>query len=380
MYPLPFPPTPTPFVPTADQLTAATEYIFSLPPWQGFLLALVLTLAATLAVGVGSLHIVKHALNRIETDIDDTIFNVLHTPTYLSIFLLGTYASAQVLTLSSGTYDLIRSVFLTCGLLLWGHAVWRVGQTLTDVDRETQYLDEAFLPIFNNLWKVGTVAGVGVGTLHIWGIDITPLLASAGIMGVAVGFAAKDTIANFFGGIALYFDSTYQKGDYIVLDSGQEGTVIDVGVRSTVLLTRDGIQITVPNSVLNSSLVINESAPRKHRRIRVPVTVAYGSNIDHVQDVLLDIAETEDRVRDQPSPRVRFQQMGDSALEFELHCWVDTPDVRISATDHLNQAIYKRFAEEDIKIPFPQRDIHVKTVRGPQEAAVRDDDASNGEH
>ena len=119
--------------------------------------------------------------------------------------------------------------------------------------------------------------------------------------------------------------------------------------------------IIIPNSVIASSKIINESGGRHVKeRIRVSVGVAYGSDVDLVKKVLLDIAASAEHLSREPAPRVRFRRLGDSALEFELLGWVGEPVLRGRALDELNTMVYKEFSEKGIQIPFPQRDVHIK--------------------
>ena len=184
-------------------------------------------------------------------------------------------------------------------------------------------------------------------------------MASAGIAGVAIAIAAKDTIANFFGGISIFMDRPYKIGDYIVIEGGERGEVAAIGVRSTRIKTRDDVLITIPNSVMANSKIINESAPIPNFRVRVAIAVAYGSDIDLVEKTLLEIASANDNILPEPDPRVRFREFGDSALNFELLCWAREPALRGRIIHELNSAIYKKFAEFSITIPFPQRDLHI---------------------
>jgi len=154
----------------------------------------------------------------------------------------------------------------------------------------------------------------------LWDVDVTPLLASAGIAGIIVGLAAKDTLANFFGSLSLYLDGTYKLGDYLIVETGERGHVEDISVRSTVVRTRDDILVTVPNATLSNAAIVNESTPKQNRRIRVPLAVAYGTDIDRLESVLLEIAGDEGLVLERPKPRVRFREFGASALNFELLC------------------------------------------------------------
>ena len=122
-------------------------------------------------------------------------------------------------------------------------------------------------------------------------MNVTPLLASAGIVTAAVALASKDTLANFFGGVSIFVDRPYRLRDYIILESGERGEVVNIGIRSTRILTRDDVLITVPNAVLANSKIINQSGQVPRYRIRAKVGVGYGSDVDKVEEVLLTACE-----------------------------------------------------------------------------------------
>jgi small-conductance mechanosensitive channel len=178
-----------------------------------------------------------------------------------------------------------------------------------------------------------------------------------------VGFAAKDSLANLFSGIFIITDSPYRVGDYVNLDTGERGQVTDIGLRSTRILTRDDVEIIIPNSAMGNAKIINESGgPFRYQRIRVPVGVAYGSDVDRVKEVLMDVALKEPDVRDHPEPRVRFRSLGDSGLNFELLGWIELPEDRGRVIDILLTTIYKRLGQEGIEIPYPKRDVYVRQL------------------
>jgi small-conductance mechanosensitive channel len=133
--------------------------------------------------------------------------------------------------------------------------------------------------------------------------------------------------------------------------------VVKVGVRSTTLQTRDEVLVTVPNSVLNAAKIINESAPQRRRRIRIPIGVAYGTDIDRFEELAVELAREESLVLDTPRPRTRFRRFGDSALEYELLCWVRSPIRAARATHQLNRGIYRRLDELGIGVPFQKVDV-----------------------
>jgi len=135
------------------------------------------------------------------------------------------------------------------------------------------------------------VAIAAYALLQVWNIDPTAWLASAGVVGIAVGFAAKDTLANLFAGFFIIADVPYKLGDYVVLDAGERGEITRVGIRSTRLLTRDDVEVIIPNSELANHKIVNESGGRWVKfRIRLKVGVAYGSDLDRVVEVLEEVA------------------------------------------------------------------------------------------
>ncbi|HKJ51332.1 MAG TPA: mechanosensitive ion channel domain-containing protein, partial [Gammaproteobacteria bacterium] len=218
---------------------------------------------------------------------------------------------------------------------------------------------------FDNLAMIVIVAIAVYMVFSAWGVDMTAWLASAGIVGIAVGFAAKDTLANLFSGVFILADAPYKIGDYVVLESGERGEITHIGIRSTRLKTRDDVEITVPNSVMGNTKITNESGgPYEKYRIRVKVGVAYGSDIDRIEAILLEIAAANGLVCPTPEARVRFRAFGASSLDFELLCWVTQPAQRGLATHELLAAVYKRFNAEEIEIPYSKHDLYIKEMPG----------------
>ena len=216
------------------------------------------------------------------------------------------------------------------------------------------------MPLIDNASRV-VIFLLGVYLLlRVWNLDVAPWLASAGVIGLALGFAAKDSLANLFGGIFIIMDAPYKLGDFIVLESGERGQVTKIGLRSTRLLTRDDIEITVPNAQIAAAKILNEAGGRWPKfRVRVRVGVAYGSDIHKVRAILEDVAASDQYALTEPEPRVRFRAFGDSSLDFELLIWIGDSELRGRCIDALLTAIYDKFTAENITIPFPQRDLHL---------------------
>jgi small-conductance mechanosensitive channel len=355
-------------------LDALTRLLDGLTAVEATLVVLALSLGAALAVEVGIVRGASRLVRRTETEFDNIVVRSARWPLVLSVALAGVYVLTRTPAVAGSTVfapGQLETFFgkpsLAVIVVSWAWALNNVVNEAVDVVKERGSRFD-FAPVFSNVWTLVVTVGAAAALLRLYDVDITPLLGAAGVAGIAVGFAAKDTVANFFGGIALYFDDTYKLGDYIVLDSGEAGTVVEVGIRSTTLMTRDELLVTVPNSVLNAAKIVNESAPQRRRRIRVPVGVAYGTDVDVFETCVVDIAGAESLVLDSPKPRMRFRRFGESALEYELLCWVASPTRRARATHELNRAIYTELTDRGIEIPFPKRDLTVTTASGAPES------------
>ncbi len=338
----------------------AANWLAALPDWQAVLGLLFGAIVLSAVVQVGGDRVLKRLTARIPGDVDDVVFGYVHLGVWVTILIGGVSLSLHRVGFLDGLATPVRAASLTIIALTWSCVLLRIGPPLLTAATDSSYVDDQIRPIFQNVWTVVVLAVSLFAVMAIWRVDVTPLLASAGVLGIVVGLAARDTVANFFGSIALYADGTYTVGDYVVLEDGTRGRVEDVTIRSTVVRTRDDILVTVPNAALNNGAVVNESVPRRHRRLKIPVSVAYGTDLDEVERRLLDVAADADLVRDRPNPRVRLRAFGDSGLNVELLCWIDDPRLRGRATDTLLREIYASFRSAEIEIPYPQRDLHVR--------------------
>lgn len=196
------------------------------------------------------------------------------------------------------------------------------------------------------------------------GFDFGNIAIIAGALSVGIGFGLQNIVNNFVSGLILLFERPVRKGDWVVVN-GTEGVVKDIQIRSTRIETFDRSDVIVPNSELISNQVTNWVLSSSSGRAIVPVGVAYGTDTEKVRDVLLKVAEENDDVAKTnhlPEPRVLFREFGDSSLNFELRVFLLNVDSRLSVISDLNFAIDKAFREAGIEIPFPQRDLHVKSL------------------
>ncbi|MFT6896825.1 MAG: MscS family membrane protein [Paraglaciecola sp.] len=308
----------------------------------------------------------KKLVSRTQVNVDKHFLDLLHSPVYFSFLLLG-FASATLILAPGELYSLfIFATLQSVAIILWSIFLLRANRAfLISIARnpnQINAINNKTLPLFLNLVNIIILVLAVYFVFSVWGVDMTAWLASAGIVGIAVGFAAKDTLANLFSGVFIMADAPYKIGDYIVLDSGERGEVTHIGMRSTRMLTREDVEVTIPNSVMGNSKIINESGgPHEKSRCRVPIGIAYNADIDLVRQVLMQIALAEkEYVCLDPEPRVRFRRYGASALEFELLVWIDKPALRGRVVDIINCEIFKQFKHHEIEIPYSKHDLYIK--------------------
>lgn len=328
-----------------------------------FLVALVV---AVIAAGIVT-RIAGRLVEHTQFKWDDYIIAALRRPVFWSIVLVGCRMAIIPLQPSVDVTKAVASVVATVLILLWSAFLLKITrvilQALSANARDQSLIRKQTLPLFENLGFIFIIVISIYMIFRSWDVDMTAWLASAGIAGIAIGFAAKDTLANLFSGVFILADSPYKLGDYVVLDSGERGMVTHIGIRSTRLLTRDDVEITIPNAIMGNSRITNESGgPHEKYRLRVKVGVAYGSDIDQVRAILMDVAEQEPSVCEDPEPRVRFRGFGGSSLDIELLCWVQNPELFGRVLDQLNTTIYKRFNSEGIEIPYSKHDVFIKEM------------------
>lgn len=194
------------------------------------------------------------------------------------------------------------------------------------------------------------------------GINLNWLIASSAALFVGLGLALQQTFADFTSGIIILFDGTIEVGDMVVVDSLQlEGKVREIRLRTTIVETLDSITVVVPNSTIASTHVVNWDYNDRETRFRINVGVAYGSDTQLVRKVLKSCAASHGLVLKSPEPRVRFVDFGESSLDFELLIWVSRVSEYLNIMSDIRFKIDAEFRRYGIEIPFPQRDIHIRS-------------------
>lgn len=336
------------------------------PLWTALILIALFYVAAKVAEWF-LLRGVSRLTAKTQTDVDDQLLTLVRKPVFFTVFFFGLSLATLFLELPDPLRNVTVNILLTLVVLSWLGAGFPGFRIMLDaLGRHSErfpLIEERTIPLFDILSKLVLIGGATYALLAIWQFDPTPWFASAGVIGIAVGFAARDTLANLFAGIFIIADAPYKLGDFITLDSGERGLVTHVGIRSTRLQTRDDIEVTIPNAVMANAKILNETGGRwEKERIRIRVGVAYGMDVDRVCELLVEIATHHEHICLEPEPRVRMRGFGDSSLDFELLCWIDQPVLRGRLSHDMYMDVYKTFQRENIEIPFPQRDIWVRQM------------------
>jgi len=311
-------------------------------------------------------RVIARIASRSKTDLDDNLVALLHRPVFISFVLLGLSLATDRIYLPESPEFLTQGILKTIAIFVWYGFFRSLTQLLLTVvarGPRARELYASMLPLLHTVFRVALLALAIYFFFLAWNIDVTAWLASAGIVGLALSFAAKDTLANLFAGVSIVADAPYKTGDFIRLDTGERGMVTHIGLRSTRIVTRDDVEITIPNGIIGNAKITNEAGgPSTKHRIRIPVGVAYSSDIDHVIETLDGVAGGHAEVCADPAARVRFRAFGNSSLDFELLCWINQPADRGRLLHELNCSIFKAFQREKIEIPFPQHDLHVRSM------------------
>lgn len=201
--------------------------------------------------------------------------------------------------------------------------------------------------------------------LSLLGIEFGKLALVASALGIGIGLGLQGIVNNFVSGIAIMLERSLKLGDFIELDSGLTGEVVEIHMRATLIRTNDNVDILIPNADLTNGKVVNWTLAESVRRFRVPVGVAYGSDKELVKKAMLEAAKSIPYTLSQPKrePVVWMTGFGDSSLDFVLGVWVDAKQVKRPTalmSDYL-WAIDDAFRKYGIEIPFPQRDLHLKS-------------------
>jgi len=200
--------------------------------------------------------------------------------------------------------------------------------------------------------------------LDILGINVMPFIAGAGIVGLAIGFAAKDTLSNLISGILLIIDRPFEVNDRIEVWSAPAGSatwgdVIDIGLRATKIKTTDNIVIIIPNNEIMRRDIINYTIISEKIRVRINIGIAYDADLQKTKNVILQVAQTTEGVADDPPPKVVVRNFGESSVDLQLRVWIHDARKRMDTISYITDKVKEAFDREGIEIPYPKRDIFI---------------------
>ncbi len=226
-------------------------------------------------------------------------------------------------------------------------------------------LDETALPMINRFVRFGVIAiGVLLAMTHL-GLQIAPLLAGAGVAGVALSLGAKDTLSNLIAGVLLIMDRPFEVGDRIELwsaprDTGTWGDVIEIGLRATKIRNPDNLVVVVPNNEIMQRDIINYTMSGEDIRLRIPFSCAYESDIDRAKALLVEVAPQVDGVKTNPAPISIVRGFGPSEVKLQLRVWIREARQRRRIADEITERAMLAFADAGIEIPYPKRELYIK--------------------
>jgi len=327
-----------------------------------------LCIAVMLIVRAALLRFLQAWARKTETKIDDIFISSLRFP---SLF----WAVALAITIGIALSDLPEKYSLTITRTIQLLVVLSVTIAAANLAGRlfSNYIHSRHLPFPTTGLAYGIIKGVIylIGFLIMLttlGISIAPLLTALGVGGLAVALALQDTLTNLFAGIHILVEKSVRVGDFVRLETGQEGYVEDITWRTTRVRMLPNNMVVIPNSKLSQSTVTNYYLPEKRMSLLIPISVAYGSDPDRIERVLIEeakdgAANTPGLLAD-PEPFVRFiPGFGESSLDFTLICQVAEFTDQYLAQHILRKRIYQRFLAEGIEIPFPQRTVHLREER-----------------
>lgn len=337
-------------------------------PFWAFIITFLLWIAiAGLIVGLANLFARTFA-RETETKVDDMIVELMKGPIFLMIIFYGFHFSMPI-----GGIDSSQIPFLDSGLgmMLTALITWIAYKVFKDIlvyygkilsARTQTDLDDRLIPVISKLGGMVIIIFGVFAMFGSFGVDIALFLTGMGFLGIVIGFAARSTLSNFFAGIFLMLDRPFKPGDLIVIGSGEVCRVAWVGLRSTKLYHVASHQmITLPNNMLAEEKVVNITQPDQRFRTKVEIGVAYGTDLDHLKKTLLDIVGSHPDVLKGEDTKLSFRvlEFADSSINVKVIFWVNNVENKWRVESELKEIIDKRFKEERIDIPFPQRVVYL---------------------
>ena len=296
---------------------------------------------------------------------NDLFFRLLRKTLFYALLLaLGIYLIRLFgLALIEKIYAAVFIVLFAVPLVGFLKIALQLLQDRLDL-RDTK-IDNILFDLLNRFAGVLIYALACILALDKLGVNVMPFIAGAGVMGIAIGFAAKDTLSNLIAGILLVIDRPFEVGDRIELwqtpkNSATWGDVIDIGLRATKIRTTDNIVIVIPNNEVMLRDIINYTTIDSKIRVRVNIGVAYDADLKKAKKLILEVAESMEWAAKKPPPVVVVNNFGESSVDLQLRVWIDDARKRIHTISYVTDRVKEAFDREGVEIPYPKRDIQIR--------------------
>ncbi len=330
-----------------------------------FLLILLVTFIIAFVVKIIIKKILKPLALKTKTKIDDLIIKSISSIIFYIILAVGIKIGLDTFEFKTRIYNnLIESLLILLIAILLIRIIHNFAVHWIEdwAVRTESTADDRMIPLIEKILKAIVIILAIIFIFSAWDVNISPLLATAGIAGLAVGLAVKDSLANILGGLQLVLDKTFKVGDKVQLESGELGVILDIGLRTTKLKTYDNEVIYIPNGNLANAKVKNLTVPDLSIRANVNFGVEYGSDPEKVRQVVMEAIKDIDTVLEEPEPLVQFLKMSDFSLDFVARAWVAEYTQAYSTSVKMTEAIYNALNKAKIGIPFPTRTIYTKPM------------------
>jgi small-conductance mechanosensitive channel len=231
-------------------------------------------------------------------------------------------------------------------------------------ERTATNVDDIIFDLLNRFVGVIVYVTAIVIALDILGLNVMPFVAGAGVAGVAIGFAAKDTLSNLIAGVLLIIDRPFEVGDRIEVwnaprNSSTWGDVVDIGIRATKIKTTDNIVIIIPNNQIMTRDIINYTANNNRIRVRVNIGIGYDADVAKAKEIINQVAQSVPWASREPAPKVVVRNFGESSVMLQLKMWIDNARKRADTIDLVTDQVKELFLEAGVEIPYPKRDVTI---------------------
>ncbi len=297
-----------------------------------------------------------------KTDLDDEILNAITSPIYMFFIVVGIYFALISLSILERYDNIIKNAYFVVAVLLATYLLTRLVRVLVARWLKVQKSFEKTPRLVNLVVAIVLYITAILMILSHFDIQITPIMATLGIGGLAIGLALQNTLSNFFAGLHIISDKPVNVGDFIELDGNVSGYVVDIGWRSTRIKTLPNTIIIVPNSKLAESIIINDSLPEQEMAALVQVGVDYGSDLKKVEKVTIDVArhiqKTVSGAVKTFDPFIRYHTFADSNINFTVILRVEKYVDKHIVTHEFIKALKERYDKEKIEISWPVVKLH----------------------